>query len=83
MEVRTLTIDQLAEVYRLAFDQVCNPADWRGPIHAVVPWEVASIYLQAVEFFTGVQPMCERKYVDNRFIAELTCKGYRNGPAGG
>lgn len=77
---RTVTIDQLADLYRKAFDQVCDPADWRGPINCVVPWRLANLYMQAIEFMTGVAPECSREGDE---WARLRCCGYRLGPCGG
>lgn len=82
-EIKTLTFDQLAVVYRAAFDQVCDPADWRGPINCLVPWDVANIYMQAIEFMTGVKPECTHTVDSGRRSAHLVCVGYRNGPCGG
>ena len=77
-----LTIDQLADLYRKAFDHICDPADWKAPIDCEVPWEVANIYMQAIEFMTGVKPTSG--YVTGYPAkARLVCKGYRNGPCGG
>lgn len=77
-----ITPDQLAEIYRKAFDQVCDPADWKGPIDCAVPWDVANVYMQAIEFMTGLKPHSE--YVTGYpAMARLTCIGYRSGPCGG
>jgi hypothetical protein len=83
MQRREITLDQLAEMYRQAFDHVANPADWRGPIDCYVPWEVSNIYVQAIEFMTGVAPDCEYISQNARTLAHITCVGYRNGPCGG
>lgn len=63
---------------RCAFNQVCDPQDWKGPIDCIVPWDGANIYMQAIQFMTGVKPTFV-KIGDN---ARLTCIGYRAGPAG-
>lgn len=70
---RTVTIDQLADLYRKAFDQVCDPTDWRGPINCVVPWRLANLYMQSIEFMTGVAPECIREGDE---WARLRCCGY-------
>lgn len=77
---RTVTIDNLADLYRKAFDQVCDPADWRGPIDCLVPWRLAILYTQAVEFMTGIAPSCEQ--VGEEWV-RICCCGYRLGPRGG
>lgn len=77
-----VTVDNLADLYRKAFDHVCDPNDWKAPIDCEVPWDVANIYMQAIEFMTGVKPTSE--YVANYPAkARLICTGYRNGPCGG
>lgn len=76
-----VTPDQLADLYRKAFDHVANPADWKAPIDCTVPWDVANVYMQAIEFMTGVRPSSE--YVAGYpALARLTCIGYRAGPCG-
>lgn len=79
---RVLTIDQLAEVYRLAFDQVCNQADWRGPVSCFVPFDVANLYMQAIEFMTGEKPDARRAVNGTADGFWLTSIGYRNGKCG-
>ena len=77
--VRSVTIDQVADLYRKAIDQVCNERDWKGEIDCVVPFELANLYMRAIEFMTGVKP--EAVKYDTMY--RLTCCGYRNGPCGG
>lgn len=67
---------------RLAFDQVCDKDDWRAPVNALVPWQAANVYMQAIEFMTAVRPDCERVVKEGVEYAHLTCVGYRAGPAG-
>lgn len=76
----TVTVDDLACIYRKAFDQVCDPNDWKGPIDCVVPYEVANIYMQAIEFMTGVKPAGS---MTETGMYRLRCVGYRAGPCGG
>lgn len=73
-----LSIQQHAELMRFAFAQICDPKDWKGPIDAIVPWDCANVYMQAVQFMTAVQPVCERVSGN---MARITCIGYRRGPA--
>lgn len=75
----TVTDQQAAEIYRAAFDQVCNPDDWKAPIDCIVPWGLANLYMNAIEFMTGVTPQFER--LENG-STRLTCIGYRMGPCG-
>lgn len=82
MQTRVLTPDDVAALYRKAFDQVCDPTDWKAPIDCEVPWELANLYMQAVEFMTGVRPSYERVGVIAP-MARIICCGYRNGPCGG
>lgn len=60
------------------FNQVCDPADWKAPIECIVPWSMANVYMQAIEFMTAVKPDFTRKGEQ----AHLSCVGYRAGPAG-
>jgi hypothetical protein len=80
---RVLNVEQHASLMRLAFGQIADQGDWKGPIDCIVPWECANIYVQAIEFMTAVKPNCERVQVDLLGdAARLTCVGYRAGPAG-
>lgn len=78
-ETRHLTEAQYQALMQFAFNQVCDPADWKAPIDCMVPWDTANIYMQAVEFMTGVKPEVVRMF---GHCAHLTCVGYRMGPAG-
>lgn len=49
-----------SELLHIAFEQVRNPEGWTKPLNALVPWEVANIYIQAIEYVTGWQVTCER-----------------------
>ncbi len=75
---------QAAEVYRLAFSQVSNPADWRAPFSCWVPWAMANVYMDAIEFMVGAKPTCEGRVVlsSGRQVCKLNSVGYRNGPCG-
>lgn len=83
--MRVVNIDQVADLYRKAFDHVCNQADWKAEIDCVVPFELANLYMQAIEFMTGVKPVgVGRTKVEG--LADgyrITCIGYRRGPCGG
>lgn len=72
-----------SELLRLAFDQICNKDDWKAPIDCMVPWDAASIYMQAIAFMTATTATCVRVERDGHLWARLTSIGYRNGPAGG
>ena len=83
-EARVVTPEDGAALYRLVFDQICDPADWKAPICCIVPWELANVYMQAIEFMTGVKPdavRCTDPTIGN--ACRLACKGYRLGPCGG
>lgn len=82
-----ISIDQYRKLLETAFNQVSDPKDWRGPISAEVPWNAATLYQDAVEFYTAVKPSFSSpvfKDVDGyrMQVTELTCIGYRAGPAG-
>lgn len=79
---REVTIDQVADLYRKAFDQVCNERDWKGEIDCVVPFKLANLYMNAIEFMTGVKPEGVGR-IATRCITDgyrITCIGYRRGP---
>ena len=65
-----------------AFEQICDPADWRGPVDAMVPWEGVNIYLQAVEYMTATIPTCKHVVMEGKSFGRITSIGYRMGPAG-
>lgn len=67
---------------RAAFDQICDPADWKGPINALVPWEAASVYVDAVKYMTATEPMGRHVVKEGVSYCHITSVGYRMGPAG-
>jgi hypothetical protein len=71
-----------ALLLQTAFNQICNPDDWKAPIDALVPWEAANVYMQAVEFMTATTCQCERVKKEGLYYGRLTSIGYRDGPAG-
>lgn len=71
-----------ALLLRSAFDQICDPTDWKKPVHAMVPWESASVYMDAVRYMTATTCECERVQRDGVTYALLKSVGYRAGPAG-
>lgn len=75
----TVTKDQAADIYRAAFDQVCNPADWKAEVDCVVPYELANLYKQAIEFMVGA-PVTGCKVEGGMY--HLRSIGYRAGPCG-
>jgi hypothetical protein len=71
--------DKTAEILRSAFGQICGQDDWRGPINAVVPVRLVSLYCEAIRFMTATEPTQEP--VDDYHV-RLVSVGYRMGPAG-
>ncbi len=67
------------ELLRLAFGAVCNPLDWKAPVDAIVPFESASMYYDAIVFVTGTTPKSERVADGNMRLMAI---GYRAGPCG-
>jgi hypothetical protein len=78
-EVRKLD-DECGEILRAAFNQICNPVDWKGPINAVVPACLADLYCEAIKFMTATDPV--RFGNEDRGFVRLIALGYRAGPAG-
>ena len=73
---RRYRIDDL----RAAFDAVCDPDDWKGPIGAWVPGEAVLEVSEAIRFFTATEPRVELDVKTMRYL--ITSEGYRAGPAG-
>lgn len=48
-----VTREEQSDIYRAAFNQVCNKTDWKLPVDCIVPYDLANLYLQAIEFMTG------------------------------
>lgn len=70
---------QTADLYREAFKQVCEEDDWKKPIDCMVPYHLANLYMQAIEFVTGVPAQgTAAGCVPGMY--RLTCIGYRAGP---
>lgn len=67
---------------RTAFDQICDKQDWKNPVNALVPWDAANIYVQAVEHMTGAPVKADFVRKEGLSFAHITCVGYRMGPAG-
>lgn len=83
--VRFVRHEEQSSLYRHAFDQVCNPDDWKAEVACWVPWSMANLYMQAIEFMTGVLPSCGGRVVltTGEEVTFLSCVGYRRGPCGG
>lgn len=71
-----------AMLLQTAFNQVCNPQDWRGPIDCTVPWSAASVYIEAIKHMTATVPKSTTTQIDGQLYARITSVGYRMGPAG-
>lgn len=66
-----------------AFDQVCDKADWKGPIDCIVPWHAVHLYLEAVKFMTAAEVTFERcSDAQGNPAMRVRSVGYRAGPAG-
>lgn len=66
------------------FDMVCDPADWKGPIEAIVNGEMVNVAVEAIKFFTATCPKVELVMPKGNLLPKylLTSPGYRMGPAG-
>lgn len=67
------------ELLKAAFDQICGMGDWKGPINAVVPRRLASLYAEAIRFYTASEPV---EICEDRDHVRLISLGYHDGPAG-
>lgn len=74
---------EFAQLMRSAFDQVCDPADWKAPIDCIVPVGAEQLYTQAIVFMTATYPNQNRcSDATGNPSWRLTSIGYRAGPAG-
>lgn len=78
--MRQVTFTNAEAMYRFAFDQVCDPIDWKAPIDCEVPYNIAYLYTQAIEFMTGVKPTGTTNGVSIYGMYRLQCCGYALGP---
>lgn len=62
-----------------AFEAVCQPHDWKGPISAIITADKLAITEAAIMFFTATETQ-GFPLVDGRY--RIRARGYRNGPAG-
>lgn len=82
-KTRMLNLDAYRELMRTAFDQICDPEDWKGPIDCIVPCGVVNVYVQAIQFMTATTPTSERcADATGNPSFRLQSVGYRAGPAG-
>jgi hypothetical protein len=65
---------------RTVFDRICDPADWKGPIAAVVTGESVMATVAAIEFYTSTTPEVALNTWSMTYV--ITSVGYRQGPAG-
>jgi len=78
---RLMTEFDMGQIYRAAFETVCNKNDWRGPINAVYDQRCRipiGLLLDSIEFMTAVKPMT---FDMGGGKIRILCEGYRNGPA--
>ena len=71
-----ITNDQLSE----AFDKVADPADWKNPIYAMCSGEGVKIVMEAIQYFTGTDPVIRLDI--NTMQYHIESVGYRMGPSG-
>ena len=63
-----------------AFDAVCDPKDWKGPIAAVMQGELVNVVVEAIKHYTATVPDVQLDVSTMRYL--VTSPGYRMGPAG-
>lgn len=76
----TVTPFDAQALYRAGFQQICNRDDWKGPIDARVPLELAPFYSRAITFMVGAPVNAIEE--NNTRMVRLTSIGYRAGAAG-
>jgi hypothetical protein len=47
------TSNRRAALLRELFQDVCDKANWKNPVIATVPADMAELYAEAIEFMTG------------------------------
>lgn len=65
-------LDQLKE----AFERVCDPRDWRGPIRAVIPAVERLLVEKAVRWYAETEPRFEEVPGDGQLLT-VVAPGYR------
>ena len=70
---------EYANLLSEAFKLICDPTDWKAPISAQVPFESASLFVDAIVYHTGSYPKSTRT-AEGAFLLESI--GYRAGPCG-
>lgn len=72
------------ELLQAAFNQVCDPADWKAPIAANVLDSQMDITIAAIVHFTATSPRFVQAGRNDKgeAIFHVTSLGYRAGPAG-
>jgi hypothetical protein len=69
------------KLMQAAFDMVCDATHWKNPVDALVPWDIANVCVQSVEFMTGTKATAERVSGPNgEDLAHITAPGYYAGP---
>lgn len=76
-----------ADVYRAAFNAVCNRDDWKAPVHCLVPPqdELKDLYVKAVMFCTGTTAeffLTNEPAPQGGYYLRMVAEGYRLGPCG-
>ncbi len=77
-ETGKVTEGQATELYRQAFDHICDPSDWKGPINCLVPLSLFKVYSDAITFMTGTVANAN---IEGDMVRLTSC-GYRAGPCG-
>ena len=77
---KTTEVQYERRALEAAFDDVCNPDDWKSPIDSVCRADQQDIVSRAVVFFTATVPTFDPIPGTNK--VRVTALGYRRGPAG-
>lgn len=82
-KARPLTTNDAAVIYRAIFDTVCDPEDWKKPIHVLYDLDCRipiGVICDAIEFMVGDAPLV---FSVGKGKVRIVSMGYRLGPAGG
>ena len=69
--------DSEIEAMRVAFNVICDKADWKAPVDAIVALDDLAVTMNGIQFMTATPADCDP--IGGGFY-RVTAAGYRNGP---
>jgi hypothetical protein len=65
---------------REVFERICDPVDWKAPIHCACTGEALHAVVTAIQYFTATTPAIGLDVETMTYY--IASEGYRAGPAG-